>query len=225
MPVDFFKRGTYRQSDPPPTCELAPEVCDPGSWSFDWCGCVPYTSPIVIDVGGNGFDLTNSDGGVDFNLNNTGGKERLGWTKGNTDDAWLVLDRNANGVIDSGVELFGDLTPQPTPNAGVKKNGFLALAEYDKKNNGGNGDGLISTNDAVFSSLRLWRDQNHNGISETNELLPLLSLDIAIIELVYKESKKTDANGNRFSVRAKVRNDQGQQSGRWAWDVYLVKAP
>jgi len=214
----------FCQQDAPPPCELFPDVCDSGGWSFEWCACVPYTSPILVDVAGNGFNLTNSARGVDFNLNNKGGREKLAWTSANSDDAWLVLDRDGNGIIDSGMELFGDLSPQPEPSEGVKKNGFRALAEYDQPANGGNSDGQIDRNDSVFSHLRLWQDKNHNGMSETDELHTLPSLNVAVFDLDYKESKKADGNGNQFKYRAKVRNGKGQHLGRWAWDVYLVKA-
>ena len=134
-----------------------------------------------------------------------------------------MLDRNGNGTIDDGTELFGDLTTQPNPPAGERKNGFRALAENDKIANGGNADDQIASGDAVFSSLRLWQDANHDGLSEPSELHTLPSLRVAAIELDYKYSKKTDGHGNKFSFRAKVRNSQRQQMGRWAWAVYLVR--
>ena len=212
------------QEESPPPCDLFPEVCENGIWSFEWCGCVPYNTPILIDVAGNGFNLTDSEGGTNFNLNTLGGSEKLAWTNG-TDDAWLALDRNGNETIDDGTELFGDVTSQPEAPAGEKKNGFLALAVFDKPANGGNGDGLIRENDSVFSSLRLWQDVNKNGVSEPSELHSMKSLGLKTIELNYQESKKTDQHGNQFRYRAKVTDDKNAQNGRWAWDVILVRTP
>jgi hypothetical protein len=211
------------QSDPPAQCNLIPEVCENGQWSFEWCGCVPYNTPLLIDVSGNGFALTNAAAGVVFNLNNMGGSERISWTRGNSDDAWLVLDRNEDGAVDSGAELFGDVTAQAEPTPGETRNGFRALAEYDKTTNGGNADGRIDSMDAVFSNLRLWQDQNHDGVSQSNELKGLPSLGIMVIELDYKESKHRDRFGNRFRFRAKVEGvNDGRPSVRWAYDVILT---
>ena len=192
--------------------------------NYDWSFCFCGHSPIVLDVSGNGFNLTDAANGVSFDLNADGTAEQISWTSASSDDAWLALDRNGNGMIDDSRELFGNNTPQTEPPAGKTKNGFLALAEFDTAANGGNEDGVISAKDAVFGNLRLWQDANHNGISESDELKTLSSLGLAKIELDYKESKKADRHGNKFKYRAKVKDAQGAQIGRWAWDVYLLKA-
>lgn len=200
------------------------EICDEGEvWSSWRCQCVS-ASPVIVDVSGNGFDLTSAAAGVVFDLNSDGNKEQLGWTSAGSDDAWLVLDRNGNGSIDNGRELFGNIASQPEPAPGKERNGFVALAEFDRASNGGNDDGLLSEADAVFSALRLWQDSNHNGISEAGELVSLPSAHVASLELEYKRSKYTDLFGNEFRYRAKVKDSKGAKVGRWMWDVFLVRA-
>jgi len=168
--------------------------------------------------------MCGADEGVHFDIRAEGATPRLSWTAESSDDAWLALDRNGNGTIDDGSELFGNFTTQVQPPPGEGRNGFLALAVYDDPIDGGNGDGSITSSDAIFPSLRLWQDRNHNGVSEANELMSLLAGGVTSLEVSYKEAKKKDEYGNYFRYRGKVNGARDADAGRWAWDVFLVTA-
>jgi len=186
-------------------------------------GCCTGSSPTVVDVEGDGFELTSAVGGVIFDILATGAPYRVSWTSARSDDGWLALDRNRNGRIDDGTELFGNITPQP---AGPRRelNGFRALAVFDGRDQGGDGDGWITSADSVFPSLLLWTDRNHNGVSEPGELTAASAVGIEGISVDYKESKVIDQYGNQFRFRSKIKRDGGRGVAKWAYDVFLMRS-
>ncbi len=205
------------------TCDLITHHCDSD------CDCVPNEgSPIIIDTTGEGFHLTSATEGVVFDIRGDGKPVQLAWTASASRNAFLALDRNGNGKIDNGKELFGNFTDQPPcpDGGGACRNGYRALAEFDKPANGGNGDGIIDRRDAIFPHLLLWIDENHDGISQPNELHSLSELGVVSLSLKYKESRRTDQFGNQFRYRDAVNPDtQGEsKDGRWAYDVFFVIA-
>jgi len=158
-----------------------------------------------------------------FDIGGTGYPVPIAWTAPGSGNAFLALDRNGNGRIDNGKELFGNFTQQPKSD---HRNGYLALAEFDKPENGGNGDGIIDHRDSVFSSLLLWIDENHDGISQPNELYPLPELGVYSISLRYRDDETFfDQYRNWFHYQAAlnpVPQDGESRDGRLTYDVFFV---
>lgn len=149
----------------------------------------PRRDPLVLDLDGDGIETTSTRDGtvILFDHDADGIKTGTGWVK--PDDGWLVLDRNGNGTIDSGRELFGVDT--------LKSNGQLATDGFDAlKDLDANQDGNIDSADSIFANLRIWRDLNQDGISQGNELTTLNANSITRIG-VKSSSVLTDlGNGN-----------------------------
>ena len=168
-------------------------------------GCV--ASPILIDTGRNGYKLTDVSGGVQFDLDADGIPEQVSWTHQDSDEAFLALDRNGNGRIDDGSELFGNNTPvYPQIRQLTAANGFDALAFLESPDYGrAAADSLLDGRDEVFGRLLLWTDRNHNGVSEPDELQVAADAGLAGIDTFYKEkARKRDQHGNEFRQKGTV---------------------
>ncbi|HWN40675.1 MAG TPA: hypothetical protein VNW71_00550 [Thermoanaerobaculia bacterium] len=161
--------------------------------------------------------FTDLTGGVLFDIDADGDQDKISWTDPWSTTVFLALDRNGDGVVTDGSELFGNWTAQP-PSA--EPNGFIALAEFDTAQAGGNGDGVISEFDAVFADLWLWHDANHNGQSQPEELRSLSQSGLIGIELRYHESQRHDRFGNLLRYHAKVELAGGKTK---AIDVFFLQ--
>ena len=180
--------------------ETTPEPVRPNTT----CPLCCETSPIVISERGD-YPLTSVADGVSFDLNADGRREQTSWTAANSDVAFLALDRNRNGSIDSGAELFGDTSAV---------NGWEALAALDR-----NRDGVVSASDAQWAELLLWYDRNHDGVSTPAELLPVHSSNVVAIDVAYHWLGRRDAHGNMFRYAGEITLAAGR---RQAYDVYFL---
>ncbi len=135
---------------------------------------IRYVDPLILDLDGDGLEITPLSRGVLFDANGDSIKTATAWAA--ADDGMLVWDRNGNGLIDSGRELFGDETI--LANGSKAANGFAALAELDS-----NANGKFDALDAQYANLRIWRDLNQDGISQTNELQTLQQSGVQSINL------------------------------------------
>lgn len=178
----------------------------------------PVCTPIVINLDNGDFPLTGADSPVFFDLAATGRPLHVGWTAAGADEAFLALDRNGDGRITDGTELFGSVTLlRDGSRAG---NGFVALSDLDD-----NHDGVIDSRDAVWPQLLLWRDLNHDGISQANEITRLADSDVTAIDLDFHWSGRRDRWGNVFRYQSTVwmKSAGGQPTPRPLYDIFFVR--
>ncbi|WP_304325977.1 calcium-binding protein [Bifidobacterium thermacidophilum] len=150
--------------------------------------------PLVIDLDGRGFDITDRKNGTHFDLNADGYAEKTDWTR---TDGWLALDLNGNGKIDDGSELFGDHTK--LADGSLAADGFAALSRYDA-----NGDGVIDARDEIFSQLRIWCDADGDGQSGNGELVSLAEAGVSSISLKTEKPTESGAGEAEISGTAQV---------------------
>lgn len=157
-------------------------------------GEVQQSDPITFDLDGDGIELTSYGTGARFDILGTGSPVNTAFVTGG--DAFLAIDRNGNGSIDSGKELFGDQNGA--------RNGFEELRKLDSNN-----DGVIDARDKDFSALRLFRD-NGKGITEAGELISLAEAGIESIDLNYQNVDEKASGGNRIAQSARFRYGDGR---------------
>lgn len=162
--------------------------------------------------------MTSPEAGVFFDINADGILERMSWTQASDPVAFLVLDQNGNGLIDNGTELFGNHSVLPSGQPVT--NGFEALAFYDRNN--GNGDGVVDSRDGIWSSLRLWIDWNHDGITQSGELYRLEDWQLSSIALRLQTINRQDGYGNVYRLMAPCQ--LGPQT-RFGYDVFFSMKP
>ena len=143
--------------------------------------------PLILDLDGDGTETISVDAGAYFDHDANGFAEQTAWA--GADDGLLVMDRNGDGTIDNGKEVFGNETI--LSNGSKASNGFEALKELDD-----NKDNKIDINDSAFSKLRIWKDTNSDGISTQDELHTMDELGIKSLNTTYTVTNITDPSGN-----------------------------
>ena len=156
---------------------------DPGGSEGSTPIVLSFGSPVRYRQGGEAFDV---DGGMSVVTD---------WPTAQT--PWLVLDRDGDGRIADGRELFGSMTPLAT--GGVGENGFIALAELDE-----DGDGRLAPSDPMWSRLQVWADRDGDRRSSADELEGLEAVGVVAIGLTYRVDRRCDARGNCEVERASM---------------------
>jgi len=187
-------------------CHAAPQDCT----TYEQ----PCCSPLVINMGNGPWKFSGTSDPVLFDLAGHGATGLTTWTKRDSEIAFLALDRDGDGAITSGRELFGDWTRDPADR--TESNGFVWLASYDR-----DGDGFVSDDDPIWPSLLLWADRNHDGVSQPTELMRVADSQIAALDTVYTTTDRADKHGNAFRYKSKVHWLDGRRTKYF--DMYFVQ--
>ncbi|WP_165091000.1 calcium-binding protein [Neisseria yangbaofengii] len=166
-----------------------PDEINPWKEDINRDGKYHVYDPLVLDLDGDGIETVGTQGykGALFDHNSDGIRTSTGWIS--ADDGLLVIDRNGDGLINNGGELFGDSTV--LKDGSNAAHGYAALAEVDT-----NSDGKIDAQDADFAKLKVWRDLNQDGVSQEGELFTLAELNIQSLDVAYQDVDTCLGNGN-----------------------------
>jgi hypothetical protein len=167
-------------------------------------------TPIILDLNGDGVKTLSISEGVKFDLFANGKDVNTGWVSSN--DGLLVLDRNHDGQINDGSELFGSSTT--LADGSKASDGYAALRELDS-----NQDGVVSQDDAAFADLRVWVDANSDGVTESGEIKTMASLGISSISTQAAVDLSKD-NGNLVGLTSTYETTDGATHA--AADVWFV---
>ncbi|MGH8655473.1 MAG: calcium-binding protein [Gammaproteobacteria bacterium] len=143
--------------------------------------------PLILDLDGDGIETTNVTNGVYFDHDGNGFEEQSAWVE--SDDGLLAWDRNGDGHINDGKELFGDQTILQDGTRAA--NGFQAIAEWDD-----NADGKIDASDVIWANLKIWQDTDGDGYTLAGELKSLSDFAVQAINLGHTTTNTTEAQGN-----------------------------
>ncbi|HGG6556739.1 TPA: hypothetical protein ACJG76_004950, partial [Salmonella enterica subsp. diarizonae serovar 61:i:z] len=158
------------------------------------------SDPVVLDLNGDGVKTISKSSGIIFDHDGNFFAENTGWIS--PEDGLLVMDKNQDGKIDSGNELFGNNSL--LNNGSLAKNGYEALREYDE-----NHDGVLDKNDSIWRQLKVWQDKNSNAVVDDGELLSLEQLKITSIRLDYENINFTDSEGNKHLQKGLITYEDG----------------
>jgi hypothetical protein len=195
--------------DPGASCPPPPPVPEPDDLPTPSTPNPNFSSPLILDLNGDGVTSTFiSSTSTYFDLDNDGVRQRTGWVQG--EDGILVFDKNRDGKVNNGTELFGNHTL--LKNGTKAANGFEALREYDE-----NKDGVIDAKDNIYNTLKLWQDGNSDGVTDTGELHTLTELGVKSINLDYTQTTDYEEQNRIFQTSTFTTTDGATQSINDVW--------
>ena len=198
-----------------------PVISMGGTWTG--VSCIMPNCPIIIDTANDGYHLTNVEDGVRFDLDADGTPEQVAWTRAGSDGRVSGDRQNGNGRIDDTAPSCSGIIRLSTardPDV-TAANGFEVLKFLDSLATGATRapDGRLDLRGTIFSKLLLWRDLNHNGVSEPDELTRVVDEGIVAISTDYRIGKKVDRFGNEFRQVGRLLWSDGESAK--VFDVWL----